>query len=324
MPNSILNSLLLKTLFLLLTFTYVLSAKEITPLFRLHSVGFVSDFVVDGPYLYVANDRGSVDIFDLNTKAIVDQIILEPLTNLEGLLVPAAIHSVDRLHGKTLMVSSGVSGYRNVWIHEKGQLSQVVNETQKLFIKEARFVGDERLMFGTFGSELILYDSVEAFPLYTAHISQSTLGDFVLSASKEKMAMSDESGAITLVDVNTSEVEAVLESQNVDNVYHIALEKDVIITAGQDRRVGVYASNRKAYYIKSDFLVYCVGLSPSAKIGIYSSGEDNNLQLFNVASKQKGDVLVGHKNIITQIKFINEKQLFSSGRGNEILFWQLP
>ncbi|MEA1892056.1 MAG: hypothetical protein U9N33_05015 [Campylobacterota bacterium] len=76
-------------------------------------------------------------------------------------------------------------------------------------------------------------------------------------------------------------------------------------------------------YIQSDFLVYCVALSPSAKIGIYTSNEQNHLQLFNPKTKKLGDTLVGHKTAVNQIKFINEKELFSSDGRRDIFYWKL-
>ena len=154
-------------------------------------------------------------------------------------------------------------------------------------------------------------------------MTQSTLGDIALSEDRSKVVMSDESGEIRLIDVKTSKTLKVFSSQNVDNVYHVAYAKGVIITAGQDRRVAVYQDGEKDYHIKSDFLVYCVGISPSAKTGVYSSGEQSNLQLFNTKTKEKTDILVGHSGIVNQIKFINEKELFSNERSPYVYYWRL-
>lgn len=173
-----------------------------------------------------------------------------------GELLPAKILSVDYLNEKLLIVSIGKKAFRNVWIYQNHKLHLIMDESQKLPIKEARFVSDEK-------------------------------------------------------------------SQNVDNVYHLAFANGVIITAGQDRRVGVYQEGKEDYHIKSDFLVYCVGISPSGRTGVYSSGEKSDLQLFDTKTKQKLDTLVGHKGILTQIKFINETELFSSARDHYVYYWKL-
>ncbi len=302
----------------------VLEAKDISPTFRLHTSSVVTDFVIDGTKLYAATDMGVVDIFDLNTKKIIDQILLEPIVTGRNVLAPSRIHSVDRFNGKTLIVSnSNKSAFRNVWIHENGMLKQIINKSKEMFIKKARFIDDERIMFGTFASEMILYDSSESYVVYNSHISQSTLGDIMLSEDHKKMVMSDESGEIRLIDVESSKVEQVLSSQNVDNVYRVAYSNGVIVSAGQDRRLGVYHIGGDSYHLKSDFLIYCAALSPSGTIAAYSSGVNNDLQLFNTKTKAKTHRLIGHFALINTITFMNEHELFSAGDEKDIFYWKL-
>jgi WD40 repeat protein len=298
-----------------------INAKDIHPTFVLKSLGFVSDFVVVDGVLYAANDEGSVDIFELKTQKLIEQIVLEPLVSTKNKMIPPRIISVDHLDGKTLLVSIGKSGFRNVWTYENFELKQIIDESKKLTIKEARFINQERVMLSTFGAEVILHDTSENYNIYKSHISQSSLGDITFSADKKKMFSSDESGAIRVIDVQTSKIDKIHSSQNVDNVYHVAHANGVTITAGQDRRVGVYQKSQKDYHIKSDFLVYCVGISPSGKIGVYSSGEENYLQLFNTQTKERGDRLIGHQGVVNQIKFISENELFSVGRERNIFYW---
>lgn len=298
-------------------------AKDISPTTIYKSVGFVNDFVVDKNKLYVGNDAGTVDIFDIKTAKIINQISLQPLTSSMNKIIPADILSVDYLNGKLLILSVGKDTYRNVWIYENYMLKQIVNEEKKLTIKEARFVNDEQIIFATLGSDIILHDMSEKYDLYNTHISYSTLGDITLSKNKHKIIIADESGTVKIVDTKSSNVEQIYSSQNVDNIYRVAYANGTIITAGQDRRVGVYNNSQEPYHIKSDFLVFCVGISPSGTTGVYSSTQENHLQLFNPKTKEKHERLVGHKSVINQIKFINEEELFSSSRDNYILHWNL-
>ena len=311
---------LLLSLLLLLSLSH---AKEIYPTFKLKSMGLVNDFVINGNKIYVANDAGTVDIFNLATQELVEQIILDPLeTKMDKIMSPNII-SVDYINGKVLIVSIGIYNFRNVWIYENNELTNIVDDSKKLNIKEARFLNDEQIFYGTFASEIILQDTKEQYNLYKKHLTQSTMGDIVLSEDKSKVVYSDESGEVRIVDTKTSETLEVFSSQNVDNVYHVAYANDIIITAGQDRRVGVYQPNQKPYYIRSDFLVYCVGITPSGKTGVYSKGQDADLQLFNTKTKEETDTLVGHAGLVGQIKFINEKELFSSERSPYVFYWRL-
>ena len=307
--------------FLVLLFTA--NTKDLTPVATIEASGLVSDFVEDNGYLYVATDAGAVDIIDLSTQKIVERILLEPLQTAMGDFVPARVHSVDRFQGKTLLVTSGISAYRNVWIHDGKELIKIIDEDKRIMPKRAFFTSEGKIVFGTFGSDVILYDKNEKYTLYNSHISESTMGGMVLSHDKKKMVISDESGTVRVLDVKNAKVEKTFSSQHVDNIYRVAYSKGTIITAGQDRRVGIYSENNRAYHIKSDFLVYCVGLSPSAATGVYSSGTNNDLQLFNTRNGNKTDRLIGHYATPNKIMFINEKALISAGDENTVFFWLL-
>lgn len=312
-----------KFIILSLLFLDSILAYEVYPTSTFHSTGFVNSFVVNSNRLYVANNMGTVDIFDTQSLKIVNQIMLPPLTTAIDRLVPQNVISVDYMDGKVLIVSIGKNSYRNVWIYENNSLVQIVDESKKLTIKKALFVDNQKILFGTFGSEVILHDTKENYNLYKSHINQSTMGGMVINHDSTKMVMSDESGEIRLIDVKTSKVEKIYNSQNVDNVYDVAYNNGVVITAGQDRRVAVYRDGEKDYHLKSNFPVYAVGLSPSAETGAYSSGDEQNIQIFNTKTKALKDILVGHTSRLTQIWFANEKEIYSIGNRHEIFHWKL-
>ncbi len=310
--------------FLLISTNY---AKDIKPIATLQTSGLVSDFVEDNGLLYVATDAGVVDIIDLFAQEIVSQISFEPLQTMLGDTVPVRINSIDRHEGKTLIVTSGISAYRNVWIHDgrkpiNERLSKIIDEEKRLMPKHAFFTAEGKIILGTFGSEVVLYDNNEDYKVYNSQVSESTMGGMALSIDKKKMVVSDESGTVRLIDVNSSKIEKTYSSEHVDNVYAVAYSKDVILTAGQDRRVGIYTDN-DAFHLKSDFLVYCVGISPSAKIGVYSSGIEHHLQIFTTKDGKKTDRLIGHHATPTKIMFTTENTLITAGDEYTIYFWVL-
>lgn len=312
-----------KILTLLLLFHFILNAKEIHPVTTIQTSGLVSDFVEDKGFLYVATDAGVVDIIDMSTQKIVKQIKFAPLLTVHGDSVPARVHCIDRFDGKTLMVTSDTNAYRNVWIDDGKKLTKIIDSSQHMMPKSAYFSAKDKIVFGSFGSDVVLYDHNENAKLYERHISESTMGGMILSPDKQKMIVSDESGEVRVIDVNSSKVIQSFSSEHVDNIYRVAYAKGTIITAGQDRRVGVYREGGKAYHIKSNFLVYAVGLSPSAKTAVYSSGFEHTLQLFNTANGTKGDKLIGHYATPGKILFINETSIVSAGDEEKIFFWKL-
>ena len=301
----------------------ILYAKNIRPIVTIETSGLVSDFVEDNGYLYVATDAGVVDIIDLSSQKIVKQISFEPMQISTGEYVPTRIHTIDRFQGKTLLMTSDITAYRNVWIDDGKELKKIIDTKKHMMPKRAYFTSDGKIVFGTFGSDISLYDNEENYKLYDTHISESTMGGMILSQDKKKMVISDESGAVRLIDVKSSKVEKTFLSEHVDNIYRVAYRNGILVTAGQDRRVGVYSENKEPYHIKSDFLVYCVGLSPSGATAAYSSGLKHNLQLFSTKNGEKKDTLVGHYATPNKIMFINEHALISSGDENKIFFWQI-
>ena len=309
-------------LIILIIYSYIY-AKEIQPSFVLESSGFVNDFVLDSSKLYVANDEGSVEIFDLNDKKLIGEIFIKPTLSAQGVMIPSKVLSVDRLNGKTLIVSATANGYRNVWMHDGKKLHNIKSLKDKMTIREARFIDDENYLFGTLGYEMIRYAVNDSAHAYKVHIEQSSFSDMVLSEDKKLSITASESGQVTISNAKTGEIVKKYDSLNVDNIYKIAYKNGTIITAGQDRRVGVYPKDGKPYYIKSGFLVYCASLSPSGEIGVYSSGTESNLQLFDVQSGKKTDKLIGHTAIPSTIKFFDEVGLFSAGYENKIFYWHL-
>ena len=231
-----------------------LQARDISPSYSLRTVGSINDFTVDGNRLYVATDRGSVDIFDLSTKKIIQQIVLEPIVSYRDETIPAPISGVDVLEDKVLIISRTKDNYRDVWIYENYTLRQIVDAKQKLMIKEAHFVDDEHIIFATVDSDIVLYEPSEDSKVYHKHISQSTLDDMTLSKDKKKIITADESGAVRVFDVQSSKEHESLPPENFDKVFHVAQSADVIITAGQNRRVAVYHKEQSPTISKMIFL----------------------------------------------------------------------
>ena len=301
----------------------LLSAKEIKPAFVMKTQGLVNDFVLDGIYLYVGTDDGLVEIFNIQTRKKVDEIFITAEKSAMGDWVNPKILSVDRNNGKTLIVSSSLGGYRDVWIHNGEKLKRLISTKKKIAIKEARFVDDENILYGTLAYEVANYSLGEGYRTYEHQVEASTFSDMVLSEDKKSFVTASESGQVTIMDVKTGKILKQPKPLNLDNIYKLDYKNGTIITAGQDRRVGIYPKSGTPYYIKSNFLVYCVGLSPSGNIGVYSANDENHLQLFNVKTGKKTDTLIGQDSVPSTIKFFDEDGFFSAGYGYTIYYWYL-
>ena len=297
-------------------------AREIKPAFVMQTSGMVRDFVIDADKLYVATEEGSVDIFSLRKRKMIDQIHI-PLEMVEGgeAFISKAI-SVDRYAQKTLIVSTSVGGYSYVWVHDGEKLRAVITPQKKQVIRKARFIDGRHFIFGSAGYEISHYTLDDHYTIYKNHIEESAFSDMELSKDKKTMVSASESGTVTLSDIKSGKV-IKQYALNLDNIYKLAYQNGTIITAGQDRRVAVYPKEGKPYTLKSRFLVYAVGLSPSGTLGVYSHNENSDLQLFDVASGKKLHTLIGHHAIPSTIRFFSEKGFFSAGYENKIFYWHL-
>ncbi len=305
------------------TLSLLLFARDLHPVATFRASGYVSDFAVEDGKLYVGTDRGSVDLFELQSGRHLFQIPLDPVPDGRGGLVPARVLSVDVRDGELLIVSIGEDGYRDLWIYRNFRLRKIAGKERRLFVKKARFADSGKILFATYGSELALFAIEEGYEIYRSRPSESTMGDMVLSEDRKKILFSDESGRIVVVDTQSGRIVERLDSKHLDNVHHLAYARGVLLSGGHDRRVGVFRRERKPYFIPTGFPVFCVGLSPDAKIGLFSSGDAQVLQLFDVETGRATDRLVGHRAIINQIKFVNERTLLSSERGRTVYMWRL-
>lgn len=300
----------------------LLYARDIHPVAIFTVNGFVNDFVAEENRLFIATDRGTVDIFDLTTMSLIYQIVLESVENGRGEKVPVRILSVD-VHGGHILINGIVeNGFRAVWLFDNLRLIPIVEASDRLIIKEARFSEKGHMVLGTFGSELIRYSIEERAPLYNKQPADMAIGDMAMSADRKHVMMSDESGAVRIIHAESGRVVRLLPSKHLDNVFHVAMGGKVIVTGGNDRKVGVFRE-RGNYVIRTDFPVYCVGISPKGRTGVYLKGDAQILQLFDVETGRETDRLVGHEAVVNQIRFLDEKRILSSEKGPSVYLWNL-
>ncbi len=298
------------TLFIL--FGAMLFALDIKPTQSYQASGGVTDMVYDKGKLYVATAASRVDIFDTTThQKLQSNITLPPIKDFMGDTMDSKIYSIDLLDSKILLVSQGVQGFREIHLYD-GTMHKIIGSDQKMFISKALFVDDTKILFALLSNELFLYDTQTQKILWQMALSHSKFSDLVLNETRNQAIIADESGDLKVVDVHNAKITKTLEGHNLDNVFRVDTKQNTIITAGQDRKCVVYdlAKPQQTYFMQSVFLIYAVGLSPSAKWGAYSSDEQNNAVVFDTQTKQPHYTLKENKMTLSKILFINEKELF--------------
>jgi len=309
---------------IVLWFLVHLNAKSLEPTFVYKGSGGVTDIVYKDFKLYSATVEGVVDVYDTKEKKLIKSIKIPPIKDFVGDEIASKIYSVDIIENKIMISSQGKMGYRRVHMYENDTLKEIISTDKSYTISKAKFIDKDHLLIALLSNELILYDLKNNKALYIKQISASKFSNFALNKKKDEVVIADESGDLKVVSVKNGALLKELKGQNVDNIFQVDYKNNTIITAGQDRRTAVYHREKgTAYYKKGSFLIYSVALSPSGKIGAYALDEHNNVALFNTQTKEDMYTLGFHKATITNILFLNEKELFTTSDDNHINYWVL-
>ncbi len=283
----------------------------------------ISDMVVREGKIYVATDGAGVEILETHLFKKVGRIVLPLITKGEGKSFFPKVYSVDHYQKSTVMVTESGGDFRNVYVAREGKIRKIIDTTWGFLIKKVRFIDQDHVLLGLSGDTMVLMDITKNTLVYHSQAGGGVLRDMALSPSKSLVAIADEGGEITMLDVHTGRHVKTLRGINVDNINRIDYQKNTIISAGQDRRVGLYRA-QGSYYLERDFFVYAVGLSPSSLRGVYTNGTENDLEVFDTMTKRPIAALHGGGVILDTLIFLDEHRLIGAGEENKIYYWRLP
>jgi WD40 repeat protein len=312
--------------FLLLFFSKTLiTSQEIYPQLEIKTSGAITDFFIENSSVVLSTDAGTIETYNVKSGQQSDFVQLPPMKDFMGDDVPTKIYSIDKVSDKLLVVTQGNHGFRNVSIFENGQQQEIFNaKRDKMMIKKARWINHNIILLGLMCNDLILFDVGQKKVICEISISPYTFSDFSLSAEKKYVFTADESGIVHKIEVNNCGIIQEFTGINVDNIYQIVSKNGVVITAGQDRRVGVYNTiTNDNYFLQKDFLVYSVGLNGDGSIGACSATEDNKISIFNTASRNENCVLSGHESVVTKMAFFDDHTFISAGDDQYLMIWKI-
>ena len=294
---------------MLFLFTSLFAAPTKQPVGSYEASGSVVDIVYKDGKIYTATANSSVDIFDLETKKLLQKIEVPKIIDFAGDLVHSKVYSVDILDGKILILSQDKSGFRRVHIHQNGKTELLFDASKSLAVAKAKFLNKDTILLGLLSNEIISFDMQKKTYNWLTQVSGAKFSDFVLNEQKNEVVVADESGDLGIFDTKNGKRIKLLADQNLDNVFQVDYKAGVIATAGQDRRTVIYVPKvNSAYFVGSGFLIYSVGLSASGKIAAFASDELNNVTLFDTTTKATIGKFGGNKMTLSKIVFIDENR----------------
>ncbi len=315
---------LIKVALFLFISSSLFSATVQKPTTQYKADGAIIDLVVQNGKLYASTKVSIVDIFDIKSKKIIKKIRVPNITDFMGDEITAKIYSVDVLYNEILILSQAEHGYRSVYIYKNNKLIPIITANDKLYIAKAKFIDKNTLVLGLLSNDIISYNIKTKKQNWSVQPSGSKFSNLVLNEDKTKVVICDESGDLHILNTKNGKILKTLSGQNLDNVFQVDYKNKIIATAGQDRRAVIYnLKTNSAYYKTTHFLIYSVGLSPSARLAGYASDENNNVTIFKTATKAKVGVFGGNKMTLTNIIFLNEKEFFVGSDDNVINFYKI-
>lgn len=315
----------MKYFLLLGVISSLLFSAELQPRSVIEASGNVQQVAFVDGNIIAGTSAGTLEVYKLSDAAKLSKIEFPKIKDFTGDEVSPKIFSVDMIEKTLLAVVQATNGSRELYLIEDGKPKVLIDSKANLFISKAKFVDKNRILVALLSNEMLLWDVKNKKEIYRIQPNPSHFSDFALNESKTMAASSCESGEITLFDALSGKIIKVLKGANVDNVYKVDFKKEKVLCAGQDRRGIVYDVSSSAYdRFDGSFLLYAGALSPSLKFAAFAFNEQNDIVLFDLASKSKAHTLKGQKSTLNTIVFANDKELVSSSDDQFIMIWRLP
>ena len=315
-----------KLLLYLLLFTFWVFASDIKPIKNAKIDAAVLDMVVTNNNIYVATDASAVVVLDSNLS-LKKEIKVRKIKDFMGELNDADIYSVDVIEDKILFLAQAEDGYAELFVHENNQTKKVLDKSLMLYAKAAKFVDSKRAVLALMSDELVLYDIQKQKIIKRAKAGEYFYSAMAMDKSRKYLVVGDEGGEVIVVDPNTLQRIKLFKDVNKDKILSLFINAPLVAAGSRaDKKLALYNidGGKPKTYKNPDFFVYVVGLSLDNRYVLYG---DNEKYILKVADTNSLDVkyrLVGHKNIVNVIRFIDNKLLLTGSETGEIMMWRLP
>ena len=288
--------------------------------------GAVLDMALDGAKIYVATDASSVVVLSRDL-AVLQTIKVRKIKDFMGTLNNADIYSVDALDGKILYLAQAEEGYAELFVFENNISTKVLDKSAMLYAKAAKFVDKNHAIIALMSDEVVLYDLVNKKILKRALAGEYFYSAMAMESGRKYVAIGDEGGEVIVVDPKTLERKKLYKDVNKDKILAIYANKDLIAAGSRaDKTLVIYSltGGVQAKFQNPDFFIYVAGLSPDNRYVVFG---DNEQYILKVATTDTIDVrhrLVGHKNLVNVVRFLDNKTILTGSETGEIIKWRLP
>ncbi len=299
-----------------LLFAAVLILVMLAPAAKLDSA--VTAWKLVGNVLYLGTESGGV------FRYLVEEDRLEPVWQLPQLSlvtgkVQPKVYSLDYAEGSLLWVRDARGGYRVVEeLKVGGSPRVVVPDTLELPIVAAWYTENGGIL-------LVLLDGQALWANRSGkitdklQITRSAVG--AAACNGRVLAIGDEGGVVTLVDVNEKRIVGNYPLQR-DKVLTLALGQRRLVSGGRDRRaVAMSLENGSALKLKAQFFVMTVALDPPERLVAYNYDEGGTIRIVDLEARREVMKKGGFPGL-NKIAFFDENTLLVTDDMGNLQTWR--
>lgn len=265
----------------------------------------ISSMQIHNHQLFVSSIDGELKIYNLNTPSKVQKTITLPKYKdlFDNTLTPKIFNSDTNNLNQTLIIATNAHGSRSVFLSSGNKIEILLSD---LSFAKALWINDTQAIIALLSNEILLFDIPSKKIIYQTQISQASFSDMLFDKDTKILYTTGESGIIyainpfngTILDKNTI---------HKDKVFQIALAKQTLFSAGQDRKVGIHSLQKKtSSTLPSNFLIYAVGIDSDGSYLAYMGDDLGSITLFSLKDKKIIAKLKGAKEVINTILFYRD------------------
>jgi len=311
-----------KIFLLILSLSFLFATQTLSPVKKITFSYYISKVTFNNKYIIAGLENGHIEIKDIKSQKLLDQITLPKIHDFMGDLIPMPIYSLDILNNNLLILAQGENASRILFIYniKTKKLSKIFQTPKTLM--QAKFIDKNRIIFAYLSDEIALYNLKNKKWEYDNQIGNYVFSVFALNPSKTMIALGDESGNVKIADVKNGKKIKEIIGFNKDKTIALSFQKNLILNASVDQRIAIYDLNGNTKLtLESKFIPYAAGISPDEKIFAYQMDDKNDIMVKDMNNKPLY-ILKGHTMTLNDLEFLNNDTIISFSPA-EILIWKI-
>ncbi len=303
----------------------VLLAASLHPVQQATIKAAVLDMVISQDKIFIATDASKVVVLDRDFHPI-REVKVRKIKDFMGTLNDADIYSVDVMDGKVLFLAQAEEGYSELFLNDGNKTMKVLDRSKMLYAKAAKFVDSDHAVLALMSDEAVLYDIAHQKILKRAKLGEYFYSTMAMDKDHRYFAVGDEGGEVIVVEARSLKRVKLFKDINKDKILSIDINKNMVAAGSRaDKTLAIY--DWKAGWHKvvknPDFFIYVVGLSPDNRYVVYGDNDKYVLKVLDVESMEPKYELIGHKNIVNVVRFIDSDTIITGSETGEIMKWRL-